>query len=1026
MPMVEQAEEGMIEDELTKPQLVEVKPIVADALPARPPIEKLLDEKKKPVVIETCLGVEALKAAKALKEESLEAEFVVANPASKPRKHVGGGDGAGDAAGDGGADVKPVSSGIFNSGDRYAGMTLVEKLGAGASGETWKAKWNGTSGVEIAYALKIPLPGSEKCLRDLEREVAAASAIDHSAVLRIVRHDLSDRQPFIAYEFIEGESLRQKLKGKTYSVEDALSVICQVLDGVDAAHAVRIGDEKGILHRDIKPENILVTEKGVKVIDFGLAKFVRDLSGSIEHTLSFSQTGSVAGTLSYMAPEAENGEAQVESDIYSIAAVLYETITGENPKKLSINALDVLEEKLKNTPRDKELIKIIKKGLHKNPAQRYHSAQEFKQVLQEAGALPVEVEKELTEEEQDRQEIVDGSRKKLDELVVFAKGQAQKYSVNPARVTTNGVIKHFGFDLFDDYKQVDELTVHDVLMQVYGGKTQWVRAKEYTKNAVKNVWNKADPIIDGVVDKAGKAGIAAGKYLWGTSGGVMRRVVRGAYDRLSKNVNRTDMLVKAPAVVYNDFLVEENAKRDVGQVDKSLMYYDKSLADLRSKGFARHLRPQEVFGLLADGLEGKLSGEQKVVYDDMLSSYGEWLSLVFERDGNNLVCYLDPEGLVWKDGRYVKDANFKFVEKKVFDIAGKSSDRWIDLREFGDDFVRFLYGRSFSDLPVQMWEGALRAQVYLPPDKTAWPVGRGYGIRFDVYGFGYDIGASRGSVPVVQKKFELFSSLYHCMKDTAYNQLIKDMMQRSETLRGLRWCREKLKSLLTPAEKVALLENEDYKVIDGKVIESVPSVLYKDFFVEAKAKRDVGQVDKSLMYYDKSLADLRSKGFARHLRSQEVFGLLADGLEGKLSGEQKVVYDDMLVSYGEWLSLAFERDGNKLFCYVDPEGLVWKDNRYVKDNNFKFSEKKEFDISGKSSRVWIDLREFGDDFVKFLYGRFFSHLPVQMQEGGQRAQVYLPPDKTAWPVGRGNCYWFGVFGFNYYGRASRGSVPRRA
>ncbi|MBI4016820.1 MAG: hypothetical protein HY363_03955, partial [Candidatus Aenigmarchaeota archaeon] len=713
--------------------------------------------------------------------------------------------------------------------------------------------------------------------------------------------------------------------------------------------------------------------------------------------------------------------------------VLYELLTGKKHKHQGGEVLEELQQKLANTPRNNELIKVIRRSIRANPAQRYATAQEFKIALEASQELSDEVEEEVSDEELHRQDMIECSRKKLQELVSVAKQLAPKYNLNSERISLNEITRNLELDLFEDGQTIDELTPHYILTEVFNGKTNWMRTKEYTKNVVKNVWNKTDPIIDGVVDKLGKAGIVAGKYLWGKGGRLARGVVQKAYAGLLKNVNR-DVPLSVPSVVYKDFLVEMKAERAAGQVVKSLMYYDASLADLRSKGFARHFRPQEVFGLLADSLEGKLTGELKGVADDMLSSYGEWLSLAFERDGDRLVCYVDPEGLIWKDGRYVKDANFKFAEKKVFDVSGKSSNQWIDLSNFGDDFVRFLYGRSFSDLPVKMREGGLRAQVYLPPDKTAWPVGCGnFVVRFDVDGFSYYSRASRGLVPVVQKKLELFSSLYNRAKDVTYNRLIKDMARRSETVRlakaGLGLF-GKLLALFTPAEKVALLENEDYKVLNGSVTANsenitdasltVPAVVYTNFLVERNAKRDAGQVDKSLMSYDASLANLRSEGFARHARPQEAFGLLADGLEGKLSGALKVVYDDMLAGYGEWLSLAFEREGDRLVCYLDPEGLVWGDGRYVKDSNFKFAEKKVFDVSGKSSNQWIGLGEFGDDFVRFLYGRSFSDLPVQMREGYQRARVYLPSDKIAWPVGRGDFVRFDVCGFGYYGGASRG------
>ena len=187
--------------------------------------------------------------------------------------------------------------------------------------------------------------------------------------------------------------------------------------------------------------------------------------------------------------------------------------------------------------------------------------------------------------------------------------------------------------------------------------------------------------------------------------------------------------------------------------------------------------------------------------------------------------------------------------------------------------------------------------------------------------------------------------------------------------------------------------------------------------------------DKVLLSYEASLARLRAAGFERHARPQEVFGLLADGLEGKLAPQEKIIHDDMLASYGEWLSLAFERRGDTLVTYLDPERLEWKRDKYVKTRGFKHAEKRDFDISGKRPHVLIDLNLFNDDLVQFLYGRSFTALPQEMREGEKRAQLYLPEDRIVSPVGRGDVGGYGIFCYNYSGKASRGvrssSTPKK-
>ncbi len=196
------------------------------------------------------------------------------------------------------------------------------------------------------------------------------------------------------------------------------------------------------------------------------------------------------------------------------------------------------------------------------------------------------------------------------------------------------------------------------------------------------------------------------------------------------------------ATSYNDIMFEPLAYREQGESGKKLLYFNDSLTRLRAAGFERHARPQEAFSLIIDGLEGKLSGSLAEVQNDMFASYGEWLSMAFERQGNVLIAYLDPEGLVWKDNKYVKDS-FRFADKQEFDITGKESNKWIPLAEFGDDLVQAVYGRKFKDLPQDMREGNRKAHLALPANETAWPVGRGnFNGRYSVSGFSYL--ASRG------------------------------------------------------------------------------------------------------------------------------------------------------------------------------------------------------------------------------------------------------------------------------------------
>ena len=206
----------------------------------------------------------------------------------------------------------------------------------------------------------------------------------------------------------------------------------------------------------------------------------------------------------------------------------------------------------------------------------------------------------------------------------------------------------------------------------------------------------------------------------------------------------------APASIapYQGIAFEQPAYRKPDAAGKELLTYDASLARLQKAGFQRHPRPHEAFGLLIDGLEGKLTAELGAVSSDMLSSWGEWLSMAFARKGKQLTCYTDPVGLVWnKKSNTYKKQDFSHAGEQQFAVSGKASETWIDLHQFDEQLVRLLYGRLFSALPQEMREGTKRAQIYLPPDGSIWPVGRGYFGRYYVNGGSSSNWASRGVRP---------------------------------------------------------------------------------------------------------------------------------------------------------------------------------------------------------------------------------------------------------------------------------------
>jgi len=168
------------------------------------------------------------------------------------------------------------------------------------------------------------------------------------------------------------------------------------------------------------------------------------------------------------------------------------------------------------------------------------------------------------------------------------------------------------------------------------------------------------------------------------------------------------------------------------------------------------------------------------------------------------------------------------------------------------------------------------------------------------------------------------------------------------------------------------------------------------------------------MYYNDSLARLRQKGFKRHLRPIEFYAVLLEHFRTNGQGTREEIAQNMLKGKGEWLSVAFKKEGNMLHIAFDPENLAWnkKENKY--DGNL--TSQQSFDIGNKEIKDWISVSSFPSPLIEVLYGTNAGEL------SNFNAEIYLPPDGSWWPVGCG--YNFGSNNFNLVAydnrRASRG------
>src|SRR5262245_5765998 len=214
-------------------------------------------------------------------------------------------------------------------GTQVTHYRIVSRIGQGGMGEVYLAQ---DLTLDRRAALKF-LPATqssdESARKRFAREAHAAARLDHPFICKVYEVGQAGDRPFIAMEYVDGTTLRDRLATGPLTVPEALRIACELAEALDLAH------QRGIVHRDLKPANVMLTSDGhVKVMDFGLAKQMVGPDGDLASfgTMTLTQTGEVAGTVAYMSPEQLRGfPVDARSDVFAFGLLLHEMVTGEHP-----------------------------------------------------------------------------------------------------------------------------------------------------------------------------------------------------------------------------------------------------------------------------------------------------------------------------------------------------------------------------------------------------------------------------------------------------------------------------------------------------------------------------------------------------------------------------------------------------------------------------------------------------------------------------------------------------------------------
>ena len=282
----------------------------------------------------------------------------------------------------------------FTTGELLAArFRIICFMAAGGMGEVYKAEDTRLGRVVVLKFLPKELAQDRQSLERFRREAKAASVLNHSNICTVYDFAEDGGRAFIAMEYLDGETLAARIRRGPIGTAETLKIAIAVADALSTAHL------KGIVHRDLKPGNMMLTATGVKLLDFGLAKYEPHALENDETVTIATMRDEVVGTLPYMAPEQLQAKpVDARGDIFAFGAVLYEMLSGSRafPHRSSSSVLTGLElerpkplrEMTKSVP--VRLERVIERCLRPRPEERYASMSEIERALKDCFALTPE------------------------------------------------------------------------------------------------------------------------------------------------------------------------------------------------------------------------------------------------------------------------------------------------------------------------------------------------------------------------------------------------------------------------------------------------------------------------------------------------------------------------------------------------------------------------------------------------------------------------------------------------------------